>query len=120
MLLQFLTHKMAKIIRRKYKTRLRKHSPFNTPDTITLIKRSSGYCSALGNTSGLRFKYRKIPLKVPLGETDSLRNLGYPTTGTENYGGPVVTKKRTTLYCRYKGWLHQGIRQESRKLTLGI
>jgi quinoprotein glucose dehydrogenase len=30
--------------------------------------------------------------KVPLGETVSLRNLGYPTTGTENYGGPVVTK----------------------------
>ncbi|MFM1879636.1 MAG: hypothetical protein RLZZ241_2502 [Bacteroidota bacterium] len=30
--------------------------------------------------------------KVPLGETDSLKALGYPTTGTENYGGPVITE----------------------------
>ena len=30
--------------------------------------------------------------KVPLGETESLLNQGYPTTGTENYGGPVITK----------------------------
>ncbi len=29
---------------------------------------------------------------IPLGETISLRNQGYPTTGTENYGGPVVTE----------------------------
>ena len=30
--------------------------------------------------------------RIPFGETDSLRALGYPTTGTENYGGPVVTE----------------------------
>ena len=30
--------------------------------------------------------------KVPLGETESLRELGQPTTGTENYGGSVVTE----------------------------
>ena len=29
---------------------------------------------------------------VPFGETDSLKTLGYPKTGTENYGGPVVTE----------------------------
>lgn len=29
--------------------------------------------------------------QIALGETDSLRALGYPTTGTENYGGPVIT-----------------------------
>ncbi len=28
----------------------------------------------------------------PLGETDSLRALGYPSTGAENYGGPVITE----------------------------
>ena len=28
--------------------------------------------------------------RIPLGETDSLRALGYPTTGTENYGGPII------------------------------
>jgi len=30
--------------------------------------------------------------RIPLGETDSLRVLGFPTTGTENYGGPVITE----------------------------
>lgn len=30
--------------------------------------------------------------KVPLGETESLKKLGYPTTGTENYGGAIVTE----------------------------
>ena len=29
---------------------------------------------------------------VPLGETLSLKEQGHPTTGSENYGGPVVTK----------------------------
>lgn len=30
--------------------------------------------------------------KIPLGETPELKEKGYPTTGTENYGGPAVTK----------------------------
>ena len=30
--------------------------------------------------------------QVALGETDSLRALGYPTTGAENYGGPAITR----------------------------
>lgn len=30
--------------------------------------------------------------QIPLGETDSLKALGYPQTGTENYGGPLVTE----------------------------
>lgn len=29
--------------------------------------------------------------KIPLGETESLKQKGIPTTGSENYGGPVVT-----------------------------
>ncbi len=29
---------------------------------------------------------------VPFGETDSLKTLGHPKTGTENYGGPVITE----------------------------
>jgi len=28
---------------------------------------------------------------VPLGETPSLKEKGFPTTGSENYGGPVIT-----------------------------
>ncbi len=30
--------------------------------------------------------------KIPLGETPELKEKGYPTTGTENYGGPAITK----------------------------
>ncbi|MBO6524688.1 MAG: PQQ-binding-like beta-propeller repeat protein [Balneolaceae bacterium] len=30
--------------------------------------------------------------QVVLGETDSLRTLGHPQTGTESYGGPVITE----------------------------
>jgi len=29
---------------------------------------------------------------VPLGETESLKEMGYPITGTENYGGPLVSQ----------------------------
>jgi len=29
---------------------------------------------------------------VPFGETESLKALGHPTTGIENYGGPVITE----------------------------
>jgi len=29
--------------------------------------------------------------KIPFGEVASLKSLGFPDTGTENYGGPVVT-----------------------------
>ena len=29
---------------------------------------------------------------VPLGETESLKEKGYPPTGTENYGGPLVSQ----------------------------
>ncbi|MFM7328810.1 MAG: PQQ-binding-like beta-propeller repeat protein, partial [Bacteroidota bacterium] len=30
--------------------------------------------------------------KIPYGETLSLREKGFPTTGSESYGGPVVTE----------------------------
>lgn len=30
--------------------------------------------------------------KIPLGETPELQEKGFPTTGTENYGGPVITQ----------------------------
>jgi quinoprotein glucose dehydrogenase len=30
--------------------------------------------------------------KIPFGEIDSLVELGYPITGTESYGGPIVTE----------------------------
>lgn len=30
--------------------------------------------------------------RIPFGETESLKSLGFPSTGTENYGGPVVTE----------------------------
>ena len=34
----------------------------------------------------------KLLWKVPLGEFDELKKQGFPNSGTEIYGGPVVTK----------------------------
>ena len=58
--------------------------------------------------------------KVPLGETDSLRNLGYPTTGTENYGGPVVTKNGLLFIAATKDGYIRAFDKKNRKPTLGI
>ena len=95
MLLQFLTHKMAKnntqdIQDKTEETQLPfQHTGYNKfldKNGLPAIAPPWGTLQALDLNTG------KYLWKVPLGETDSLRNLGYPTTGTENYGGPVVTK----------------------------
>ncbi|QEM04338.1 PQQ-binding-like beta-propeller repeat protein [Mucilaginibacter rubeus] len=50
------------------------------------IKPPWGTLNAINLTSG------KLLWKVPLGEYPELTQKGIPVTGTENYGGPVVTK----------------------------
>jgi quinoprotein glucose dehydrogenase len=50
------------------------------------IKPPWGTLNAVDLTSG------KLLWKVPLGEYDELTRRGIPPTGTENYGGPLVTK----------------------------
>jgi quinoprotein glucose dehydrogenase len=39
---------------------------------------------------------------IPLGDTPSLKSKGYPQTGTENYGGPVVTKSGLLIIAATK------------------
>ena len=39
---------------------------------------------------------------IPFGEIDSLVNLGHPTTGTENYGGPIITKNGLLIIAATK------------------
>jgi len=50
------------------------------------IKPPWGTLNAVDLNSG------KLLWKVPLGEYAELRKKGFPPTGTENYGGPLVTK----------------------------
>ena len=45
-----------------------------------------------GTLNALDLNTGKYLWTVPFGETDHLKDLGYPTTGTENYGGPVITQ----------------------------
>lgn len=44
-----------------------------------------------GTLNAVDLNTGEIKWKVPLGEYDVLTKRGIPTTGTENYGGPVVT-----------------------------
>ncbi|MDB4903843.1 MAG: PQQ-binding-like beta-propeller repeat protein [Mucilaginibacter sp.] len=44
-----------------------------------------------GTLTAINLNTGKIVWKVPLGEDTALMKKGYPITGTENYGGPVVT-----------------------------
>jgi quinoprotein glucose dehydrogenase len=44
-----------------------------------------------GTLTAINLNTGKIVWKVPLGEDAALMKKGYPITGSENYGGPVVT-----------------------------
>ena len=54
--------------------------------------------------------------KVPLGETESLRELGQPTTGTENYGGAVVTENGLLFIAATKDGYIRAFDRNSGKL----
>ena len=54
--------------------------------------------------------------KVPLGETESLRELGQPTTGTENYGGAVVTENGLLFIAATKDGYIRAFDRDSGKL----
>ena len=45
-----------------------------------------------GTLNAVDLNTGKLLWKVPLGEYPELTKRGIPVTGTENYGGPVVTK----------------------------
>ncbi len=48
--------------------------------------------AALGHAERDRLRPGEIRWSVPLGEVPELTKRGLPPTGTENYGGPIVTK----------------------------
>ena len=54
--------------------------------------------------------------KVPLGETQSLRELGHSTTGTENYGGAVVTENGLLFIAATKDGYIRSFSRDSGKL----
>ncbi|HEX8024312.1 PQQ-binding-like beta-propeller repeat protein [Mucilaginibacter sp.] len=62
------------------------YNRFLDKDGYPGIKPPWGTLNAVDLTSG------KLLWKVPLGEFADLSKKGLPVTGTENYGGPVVTK----------------------------
>jgi len=62
------------------------YNRFYDKDGYPGIKPPWGTLNAINLTTG------KLLWKVPLGEFDELTKRGIPKTGTENYGGPVVTK----------------------------
>ena len=45
-----------------------------------------------GTLNAINLNTGEIEWKIPLGELEELTQRGIPPTGTENYGGPVVTK----------------------------
>lgn len=58
---------------------------FLTKEGLPAIAPPWGTLNAINLSSG------KIMWKIPLGENEELAKKGLPITGTENYGGPVVT-----------------------------
>lgn len=76
--------------------------PANDPDFMPY--RMNGYTKFLGpdgkpaitppwgTLSAINLNEGSISWRIPLGEFEDLKAKGIPPTGTENYGGPVVTK----------------------------
>jgi quinoprotein glucose dehydrogenase len=62
------------------------YNRFFDPDGYPAIKPPWGTLNAIDLDSG------RIAWSVPLGELPELTKRGLPPTGTENYGGPIVTK----------------------------
>ncbi|WP_217452292.1 outer membrane protein assembly factor BamB family protein [Mucilaginibacter humi] len=61
------------------------YNKFLTAEGLPAISPPWGTLNAINLNTG------KIAWKIPLGEDENLIKQGLPVTGTENYGGPVVT-----------------------------
>lgn len=54
--------------------------------------------------------------KIPLGETPKLKEKGFPTTGTESYGGPVVTENGLLFIASTKDGVFRAFNKHSGEL----
>ena len=61
------------------------YKKFMAPDGLPIIRPPWGQLTAIDMNDA------KIMWQIPLGDIDSLNIPDHPITGTENYGGPVVT-----------------------------
>ena len=73
-----------------------------------------------GTLNAIDLKTGKYLWKIPLGEYPELARNGMKNTGSENYGGPIVTAGGTGVY-RGDGLRPQvqGVRQRQRKAAVG-
>lgn len=62
------------------------YTKFLSPEGLPAFTPPFGTLNAINLNTG------ELAWKVPLGEYEELKKAGAPPTGTENYGGPVVTK----------------------------
>lgn len=61
------------------------YTKFLSPEGLPAISPPWGTLNAIDLNKG------ELAWKIPLGEYETLKEKGIPPTGTENYGGPVVT-----------------------------
>lgn len=53
---------------------------------------------------------------IPFGETSSLKKQGFPTTGTENYGGPIITQNGLLFIAATKDGFFRAFDKRTGKL----
>jgi len=61
-------------------------------ETFNLDNGFPGTNPPWGSLNAIDLKTGKLKWKIPLGEFDELSKIGYPITGTENYGGALATR----------------------------
>ena len=90
------------------------YNRFLDPDGYPAISPPWGTLNSVNLDTG------EIGWKVRLGEYPELGDAGIPTTGTENYGGPVVTGRWPAIHRRYcTGPEVSGVRQVDRRTPVG-
>ena len=69
-----------------------------------------------GTLNAIDLNSGDLKWSIPLGEEDSLKALGKPQTGTENYGGPVVTAGGLIFIAATKDAKFRAFNKETGKL----